>query len=53
MVHGVGAAWGGSGGNDDDDENRPLWVEDWDDQEVAGPDWQSKLRAELDKSMKE
>lgn len=37
----------------DDEENRPLWVEDWDDQAVAGPDFQAKLRSELDKSMKE
>jgi hypothetical protein len=44
------AAWGG---HEDDVENKPLWEEDWDDQEISGPDFQSKLRDELDKSMKE
>lgn len=43
-------AWGT--GNEDE-ENRSLWVEDWDDQEVAGPDFQAKLREQLDRSMKE
>ncbi|GAX80845.1 hypothetical protein CEUSTIGMA_g8280.t1 [Chlamydomonas eustigma] len=41
------------GGHEDDAENKPLWEEDWDDQESAGPDFQAKLRDELDKSMKE
>jgi hypothetical protein len=53
-LFGFCAAWGGNSGHDDDDENRPLWVEDWDDQEVAGPDFQSRLKSEQDKSsMKE
>lgn len=39
-------AWGAG---QDDEENRPLWIEDWDDQEVKGPDFQHKLRAELGK----
>lgn len=43
-------AWGN--GNEDE-ENRSLWVEDWDDQEVAGPDAQARLREQLDRSMKE
>eukprot|EP00195_Chlamydomonas_chlamydogama_P005575 CAMPEP_0202897142 /NCGR_PEP_ID=MMETSP1392-20130828/5985_1 /ASSEMBLY_ACC=CAM_ASM_000868 /TAXON_ID=225041 /ORGANISM="Chlamydomonas chlamydogama, Strain SAG 11-48b" /LENGTH=73 /DNA_ID=CAMNT_0049582711 /DNA_START=174 /DNA_END=395 /DNA_ORIENTATION=- len=37
----------------DQDENQPLWVQDWDDQETSGPDFQQRLKAELDKSMKE
>ncbi|KAG1673257.1 hypothetical protein FOA52_002537 [Chlamydomonas sp. UWO 241] len=37
------------GSGQDDEATRPLWVEDWDDQEVGGPDFQAKLRGELAK----
>eukprot|EP00197_Chlamydomonas_leiostraca_P007816 CAMPEP_0202859984 /NCGR_PEP_ID=MMETSP1391-20130828/1882_1 /ASSEMBLY_ACC=CAM_ASM_000867 /TAXON_ID=1034604 /ORGANISM="Chlamydomonas leiostraca, Strain SAG 11-49" /LENGTH=79 /DNA_ID=CAMNT_0049539103 /DNA_START=11 /DNA_END=250 /DNA_ORIENTATION=+ len=36
-----------------ENENVDLWEADWDDEAAEGDDWQAKLRAELDKSMKE